>query len=179
MTGRATTIRLIAAGDAGQIATHLSRDASDFARWDPAQPAEYYTPGGQEKRIGRLLNGYRDGVRWPGAILAGDEVVGQVTVSDIIRGPFLKASVGYWVAVPFRRQGHAAAAVRMALRVMADELGLHRVEARTQVENLPSHQVLRKNGFSTCGVAHAHSFINGEWRDGILWELVLHDAPPQ
>jgi ribosomal-protein-alanine N-acetyltransferase len=177
MARQDTEIRLIQSGDAEQIAAHLARDAGDFAKWDPAQPEEYYTVAGQKSRIGRLLNAYRDGARWPGVIVADDQVIGQVTISDIIRGPFQKGSIGYWVAVPFQRRGHARRAVSLVLPVIAGELGLHRVEARTQVENLPSHQVLRKNGFSTCGIAHAHSFINGEWRDGVLWELLLHDRP--
>jgi ribosomal-protein-alanine N-acetyltransferase len=104
-------------------------------------------------------------------------VIGQVTISNILRGPFHKGSLGYWVAVPFQRQGHASRAVSLALQVAAGELGLHRVEATTQMANLPSHQVLRRNGFSSFGIAHSHIFINGAWRDGVYWERNLHDRP--
>jgi len=177
MTSQTTAIRLIEVGDAEQIAAHLARDVDDFARWEPAQPKEYYTTAGQESRIDRLLNGYRNGDRWPGVVLADNAVIGQVTISTILRGPFQKGYLGYWVAVPFQRQGHASRAVSLALQVMVSELGLHRAEAHTQMENLPSHQVLRKNGFSTFGTAHSHIFINGAWRDGVLWERSLHDRP--
>jgi [ribosomal protein S5]-alanine N-acetyltransferase len=61
----------------------------------------------------------------------------------------------------------------LALRVMADELGLHRAEAHTQVENLASHGVLRRNGFVSYGIAHGHIFIQGAWHDEIFWERIL------
>ncbi|MCZ0990819.1 GNAT family protein [Streptomyces diastatochromogenes] len=72
-------------------------------------------------------------------------------------------------------QGHAGRAVGLVLRVMTDELGLHRAEASTHLENLPSQRVLRRNGFSPYGVAHSSIFLDGSWRDGLLWERVLGD----
>jgi ribosomal-protein-alanine N-acetyltransferase len=53
------------------------------------------------------------------------------------------------------------------------KLKLHRAEAHTQIDNLPSHGVLRKNGFTSYGIAHAHIFIEGDWRDEIFWERTL------
>jgi ribosomal-protein-alanine N-acetyltransferase len=58
---------------------------------------------------------------------------------------------------------------------MTDELGLHRAEASTNLENLPSQRVLRRNGFSPYGVAHSSIFLDGHWRDGLLWERILGD----
>ncbi|MFF7878316.1 GNAT family N-acetyltransferase [Streptomyces californicus] len=69
----------------------------------------------------------------------------------------------------------AGDAVGLALRVMREELGLHRAEASTNLENLPSRRVLRHNGFTPYGVAHAAILRDGAWRDGLLWERVLGD----
>jgi ribosomal-protein-alanine N-acetyltransferase len=177
MNSQTTAIRLIEVGDAEQIAAHFARDVDDFARWEPAQSREYYTTAGPESRIGRALDGYGKGDRWPGVILADNAVIGQVTISNVIRGPFQKGSLGYWVAVPFQGQGHATRAVRLAMEVATGELGLHRIEATTQMANLASHEVLRRNDFITFGIAHSHIFINGAWRDGVFWERSLHDRP--
>ncbi|MEU8469044.1 GNAT family protein [Streptomyces sp. NPDC029006] len=171
-----TNIRLIEPTDAAPIAALRTRDFEAFRPWDPAQPAAFFTPEGQAERIERLLAGHRAGTAWPGVVLAGDQVIGQVTVGGILPQPHLRrGSVGYWIASAAQNQGHAGRAVGLALRVMTDELGLHRAEASTQLENLPSQRVLRRNGFSPYGVAHSSIFLDGSWRDGLLWERILGD----
>ncbi len=171
-----TTIRLIELTDAAPIAAHRERDVEAFRRWEPAQPAASLTPEGQAERIDRLLTGHRAGTVWPGVVLADDQVIGQITVGGILPQPHLRrASVGYWITCAAQNQGHAGHALGLALRVMTDELGLHRVEASTNLENLPSQRVLRRNGFSPYGVAHSSILLDGSWRDGLLWERILGD----
>ncbi|MGW4382197.1 GNAT family N-acetyltransferase [Kitasatospora sp. NPDC004531] len=169
-----TGIRLIAPGDAGPIAGHRLRDVEAFRRWEPEQPAEFFTVEGQAARIERLLAGHRDGTVWPGVVLADDQVVGQITVGGILPHPHLRrASLGYWIATTAQNQGHAGRAVGLALEVMTEQLGLHRVEAFTNLENLPSQRVLRRNGFSPYGVAHGAILLDGRWQDSLMWERIL------
>ncbi|MGW8988262.1 GNAT family N-acetyltransferase [Streptomyces parvus] len=171
-----TRIRLIEPADAAPIAAHRVRDAEAFRPWEPAQPDDFFTPQGQAERIEGLLAGYRAGTVWPSVVLAGDEVIGQITVGGILPQPHLRrGSVGYWIASVAQNRGHAGNAVGLALRVMREELGLHRAEASTNLENLPSQRVLRRNGFTPYGVAHAAIFLDGGWRDGLLWERILGD----
>ncbi|MGW0782851.1 GNAT family N-acetyltransferase [Streptomyces sp. NPDC002913] len=171
-----TTIRLIEPADAAPIAAHRVRDVEAFRRWEPDQPAGFFTPEGQEERIDGLLAGHRAGTVWPGAVLADGRVIGQVTVGGILPQPHLRrGSVGYWITGAAQNQGHAGRAVELVLRVMADELGLHRAEASTNLENLPSQRVLRRNGFSPYGVSHSSILLDGSWRDALLWERILGD----
>jgi ribosomal-protein-alanine N-acetyltransferase len=171
-----TRIRLIEPTDADPIAAHRERDFEAFRPWEPAQPADFFTPEGQAERIARLLAGYRTGAIWPGVVLADDQVIGQITIGGILPQPHLRrCSVGYWIASVAQNQGHAGRAVGLALGVMTDELGLHRAEASTNLENLPSQRVLRRNGFSPYGVAHSSIFLDGSWRDALLWERILSD----
>ncbi|MFI9788311.1 GNAT family N-acetyltransferase [Kitasatospora sp. NPDC051984] len=169
-----TTVRLIEPADAAPIAAHRARDVEAFRRWEPAQPAAFFTPEGQAERIDRLLTAHRAGTVWPAVVLADGEVIGQVTVSGILPQPHLRrASHGYWIATTAQNQGHAGRAVGLALKVMADELGLHRVEASTNLDNLASQHVLRRNGFSSYGVAHSSILLDGRWHDSLLWERIL------
>ena len=171
-----TMIRLIEPTDAAPIAAHRARDVEAFRPWEPLQPADFFTPEGQSARIDRLLAGYRAGSVWPGVVLADDQVIGQVTVGGILPQPHLRrCSLGYWIAGVAQNQGHAGRAVGLVLRVITDELALHRVEASTNLENLPSQRVLRRNGFSPYGISHSSIFLNGSWQDGLLWERVLGD----
>ncbi|MDH2425835.1 GNAT family protein [Sphaerisporangium sp. TRM90804] len=179
MTPR-TSVRLIDVADAPAIAGHLARDVKELARWEPAQPAAYYTTPGQVARVEQLLDDHRRGARWPGVIVADGEVIGQVTVSSILRGPFGKGFLGYWVAATHRNQGHMSRAVGLVLGVMVEELGLRRAEAHTRLENLASQKALRNNGFRPWGIAREHIFLDGAWRDEIFWERILGDgAPPR
>jgi [ribosomal protein S5]-alanine N-acetyltransferase len=178
VTSPRTSIRLIRLADAPAIASHLVRDAEEFARWEPARPDRFYTTNGQISRIEQLLDTHSKGSGWPGVILADGVVIGQVTVSTILRGPFQKGFLGYWVASKFQGQGHASRAVGLVLRVMTEELGLYRAEAHTQIENLASQRVLRRNGFTPWGVAHAHIYVDGAWRDEVFWEQRLADTAP-
>jgi ribosomal-protein-alanine N-acetyltransferase len=171
-----TGIRLINVKDADAIAAHLGRDAPAMARWEPTRPAAYYTAAGQRRSIERLLTQHRDGDLWPGVILAGDVVIGRITVQEILRSAWRKASLGYWVASTHQRQGHATQAVGLVVQMMARELGLHRAEAITQVGNIASQGVLLKNGFTPFGTARSHMFTEGAWHDEIMWERLLEDG---
>ncbi|GAB3884947.1 hypothetical protein GCM10027612_19470 [Microbispora bryophytorum subsp. camponoti] len=74
-----------------------------------------------------------------------------MTVSTILRAPFRKGFLGYWVASASGGRGHATRAVSRILTVMTEELGLHRAEAHTRMDNLASQRVLRVNGFQPWG----------------------------
>jgi [ribosomal protein S5]-alanine N-acetyltransferase len=171
-----TGIRLITVKDADAIVAHLGRDAHTMARWEPARPRDYYTAAGQRRSIERLLMQHHSGELWPGVIVAGDVVIGRITVQEILRSAWRKASLGYWVASTHHRQGHATRAVGLLVELMARELGLHRAEAITQVGNVASQGVLLKNGFTPVGTAHSHMFTEGAWHDEIMWERLLEDG---
>ncbi|WP_042377169.1 GNAT family N-acetyltransferase [Streptacidiphilus melanogenes] len=172
--GRATTsVRLVEPADASAILAHLTEDAAALARWQPARPQGFYTGPAQTERIDRALDDHRAGRTWPGVILADGVVIGQITVATILRGPLGKGFLSYWVSSRAQGHGHASRAVDAVLHLMSTELGLHRAEAHTQVDNLASHHVLRTNGFSPWGLAHHHIHINGSWRDEIFWERLL------
>ncbi|MCW2931581.1 MAG: putative acetyltransferase [Actinomycetia bacterium] len=169
-----TNIRLIEVTDAEAIAEHVKRDAEALTRWEPARQPEYYTPEGQAARIGRILKKHDTGELWPAVVLAADgAVIGQVTVQGITLGPLRKGYLGYWIGSTHEGMGHATRAVGLILGVMREELRLHRAEAFTQIDNVGSERVLRRNGFGVFGVARSHIFIDGQWRDQVMWELIL------
>jgi ribosomal-protein-alanine N-acetyltransferase len=168
-----TSVRLIEPADAPALAEHLARDAKEFARWQPARPDGFATAAHQAERIGKLLDGHRAGDSWPGVVVADGRVIGQTTVGTILRGPLRKGFLSYWIGVPHQGHGHASRAVALTLKVMAEELGLHRAEAHTRMDNLASHGVLKANGFTSWGIAHRHIHLGGVWHDEIFWERHL------
>ncbi len=175
MNDAITSIRLIESRDAEALAAHLTRDAEAFARWDVARPVDYYTPAGQRAAIERLLVSHANGEVWPAVVLASDTVIGRITAQNLLLRAWRRAELGYWIACPYQGQGHATRAVALMIELMTTDLGLHRVEAKTQMDNLGSHYVLRRNGLIPYGVSRSHIFIAGQWRDEILWERILDE----
>lgn len=123
-----------------------------------------------------LIGEHRAGTLWPGVVLAEGQVIGQVTVSGMLRQPFLRrGTLGYWIASTAQNRGHAGCAVGLVLRVARETFALHRAEASANLENAVSQRVLRRNGFSPYGVAHSAVFLDGCWQDSLLWERTLGD----
>ena len=91
-------------------------------------------------------------------------------LSNIVRGPFQSANLGYWVAERVNGRGLATGAVADVAEVAFGELELHRLEAATLVDNLASQRVLEKDGFERIGIAHGYLRVAGDWRDHVLFQ---------
>ncbi|MGW5848398.1 GNAT family N-acetyltransferase [Streptomyces sp. NPDC055254] len=169
-----------ALGDAAGLADVLTRNRAFMAPYEPARPADFYTERGQRDRIEGVL-GERDAGRMVPYVLveaATGLPIGAINLGSIVLGPLCSGGVGYWVDRAWNGKGLATAAVEEVCRVARDELGLHRVEAGTRVDNLASQRVLAKAGFEPYGVAPRYLHINGAWRDHRLFQRLLHDDPP-
>jgi ribosomal-protein-alanine N-acetyltransferase len=107
---------------------------------------------------------------------ADRQVVGRVTVDNIIRGVLQTSTLGYWVDREHLGRGLATSMVEFAVGT-ARQHGLHRVEAGTLLHNEPSQAVLRRAGFEQYGMAPKFLFIAGSWQDHALFQRILHDDP--
>ncbi len=167
-----TVLRLIQETDAGDLAQILRRSREHLAPWEPERAASYFTEAGQRELAGRMLAEQALGRSWPGVICAYGELVGRITLNNILRGPLQSCFVSYWVAADFVRKGIGTRALQLALDTAFNELALHRVEAFTQVSNKPSRLVLERNNFRHVGVLRRHIHIAGGWRDEFLFERI-------
>jgi ribosomal-protein-alanine N-acetyltransferase len=164
--------RLIAVEDAPALAGLVQQNREFMADWDPIRPEGYFTPEGQRRAIEEALDSYADRVRVPHVILDGDRIVGRVTLSNIVRGPFQSCNLGYWVNQGDNGRGLATAAVGDIMRVAFDEFVLHRIEAGTVLHNVASQRVLERNGFVRFGVAPGYLNIAGVWQDHALYQAL-------
>lgn len=114
--------------------------------------------------------------------LASGRVAGVINVSNIVRGAFQSAHLGYWVGQPFARRGYMAEGMRLLLRFAFDDpagLSLHRLEANIQPGNLPSIALARRCGFAREGFSPKYLKVFGEWRDHERWAVRSdQDAAP-
>ena len=104
-----------------------------------------------------------------------DTVMGEINLSQIVRGLFLSAYLDYQVGAPFARQGYMTEGLHLALRHAFTTLGLHRLEANIQPENAPSIALVRKVGFAREGYSRRYLKIGGRWRDHERWAILRED----
>ena len=101
-----------------------------------------------------------------------DEIAGVINVNDISRGPFLSATLGYYVSVARSGQGYMTEGLNLVKQYAFCELGLHRLEANIQPGNAPSIALVRRCGFQREGISKAFLFIDGAWRDHERWAVL-------
>jgi [ribosomal protein S5]-alanine N-acetyltransferase len=171
MTGP-VRVRPVREEDAASLAA-LSRDNRDFlAPFEPTRDEEFFTPAGQATRLAALLAEEAQGRAHPYVIEVAGRLVGRVTVTNVVRGPFCSGSLGYWVAAAHTGRGVAGSAVAQVVTACFTTHGLHRLEAATLLDNLASQAVLRRTGFTLIGRAPAYLRIAGEWRDHLLFQRI-------
>lgn len=113
---------------------------------------------------------------WRGAVYTwticyDGQYAGELTVWHVMWGVFRTAELGYWVDKRFAGRGIAPAAAAMAADHCFREIGLHRLEAGIQPENMASRRVVEKLGFRNEGTRLQVVHINGGWRDHIYYAI--------
>jgi ribosomal-protein-alanine N-acetyltransferase len=179
MTTEATTLigavqmRALRASDAGPLSAAHRQNRNYLAPWEPARTEEFFTPAGQHAVIESKLASQVAGQEVPWVLLAGSHIIGAITLTGIVRGPFLSANVGYWVDQEFTGRGIGSAAMGCVLAAAKDDLGLHRVQAATLKHNAASRKILGRAGFEEIGMAPAYLKIAGSWQDHVLFQRIL------
>lgn len=98
-------------------------------------------------------------------------IAGCVNLSQIARGAFQSAYMGYQVFAPFANQRYMSDAMPLVLRVVFRMLKLHRVEANIQPGNASSIALVKRAGFMLEGFSPRYLKIAGRWRDHERWAM--------
>lgn len=156
----------------------MSRD--HLQPFEPAWPSDELLKSAFRRRLRHYQREQREDLGYAFGVfaLSGDRLAGGISLSNVRRGVTQAAQLGYWLGVPFLRQGHMADSVASILHYAFFGLRLHRVEAATLPTNDNSIRVLERNGFLREGYARRYLKINGEWRDHILFAVSAEDYRP-
>lgn len=101
--------------------------------------------------------------------------MGSISASQIFRGGFQSAYLGYHIGAEFARQGYMTEALALMLRYVFGKLKLHRVEANIQPGNVASLALVQRAGFVKEGFSRRYLKIGGRWRDHERWTLLVED----
>jgi ribosomal-protein-alanine N-acetyltransferase len=173
-----TAIRPTDAEDArAQLALRLANRAHT-GPWDPARDESFYTEAGQRLELDLDQRSWAAGSAYAFAVLdteRADRLIGRVALSNVVRGPWQNATLGYWIDKDSLGKGHATRAVRLVLRFAFDHAGLHRVQPAIIPRNTRSVRVAEKAGFRLEGRALRYLKINGTWEDHDVYALTAED----
>ena len=98
-------------------------------------------------------------------------IAGVFNLSQILRGGFQNAYLGYYVGARFANRGYMTEGLRLVLRHAFHRMKLHRLEANIQPENLDSIELVRRCGFRREGFSPRYLKVGGRWRDHERWAI--------
>lgn len=104
-----------------------------------------------------------------------NRIVGIINLSEIVRGFFQNAYMGYYAIAGMNGRGLMSEAVRFVVTYAFTELDLHRLEANIQPGNEPSRALVKRLGFRQEGYSPRYLKIDGEWRDHERWAILSED----
>lgn len=178
-------LRPLRMSDRAEWMSVRARNREWLAPWEASNPQ----PGGTlptfRDMVRSLTHQAREGSALPFVITLDDPrerrapIVGQLTVSSIVWGSALMATLGYWVDREHAGRGIAPTAVALATDHCFRELGLHRMEINIRPENKPSLRVVEKLRFRPEGLRPRYLHINGAWADHDSFALTAEEVPEE
>jgi ribosomal-protein-alanine N-acetyltransferase len=139
------TLRPCVVEDAAALAAMYASDRDPSRDDESSPPSVFFTAAGQRDRITRI---------WPEHDCAGyvaergDDIVGLFVLEDIADDC---ATVGYFVDSAARGRGVATAALGRLVEIGLETMGLVRLVADIEPDNLASRRVAERNGFRAVG----------------------------
>lgn len=175
-------VRPVSRDDVEPYRAAFAASQERIARWNPVDPRRVEADLDEQSATRRTF-----------VVLADDPagshgLVGRVNVSNIVRGTFCSASIGYDAYDPYAGRGLFRAGLRLVVEVCLRPerdggLGLHRVEANVQPGNVRSALVLRSLGFRHEGETPRMLRLAGPyglaWRDHERYAVTAEEWPAE
>lgn len=108
-------------------------------------------------------------------LLQTDAIVGVANLSEIVRGLFRSAYLGFYGHIAYSGKGLMREGLLLLFGHAFRQMKLHRIEANVQPENDRSLTLIRAVGFRKEGFSPRYLKIGGRWRDHERWALLAED----
>ncbi len=163
--------------DAERMVVYATSNMEHSGPWEPVRDEAYYTKAHWKATLEQGLENARAGRSLPLVLVDRDSpessaVRGHVTLSNIVRGPFQAAFLGYSLSADCVGMGLMSEALTVVVAHAFGPMNLHRIMANTMPSNERSRAVLERLGFVREGFAKDYLYIAGQWEDHILHALV-------
>lgn len=125
---------------------------------------------------------FRAVTQQPGAVIfavrVGERLIGSCQLFDISpvhRSAELQIRIGDSAATG---RGYGTDAVKTLLRFAAQDAGLHSVWLRVYANNQRAIRCYEKAGLTRCGCLRQAAFVDGQWLDTVLMQIVFPEHRP-
>ncbi|NJD03804.1 MAG: GNAT family N-acetyltransferase [Ruminiclostridium sp.] len=140
-----------------------------------------WTPHGNIKITKRILDiiteSYKnDTYNWAIVSKNRNEVIGSIFVKSLF--PEHKCcEIGYYLCEDFWGKGLMTEAVVVVVKFLFNEVGVHRVQAFHDIQNIASERVLQKSGFRLEGtMRHNRIRKDGSFSDVNIWAILNEEG---
>ncbi len=167
--GNKVSIKVLNSDDASDLLEYYTRNKDFLSKFEPHRDEEFYTVEVQKQS---LIENYKEFIKSEGAhfgIYKEEKMIGRIRIYNIVHGVFKSAFIGYSMDEQYQGNGYMKEAVNLVVTYAYEELGLHRIEATTLVDNEKSQRVLKACGFNELGTCKEYLHINGKWRDHVIF----------
>jgi RimJ/RimL family protein N-acetyltransferase len=171
LTSQRCTLRQLEPDDATSLATLLATpDVQEFLPTTPRTPqafSQYIRWARRQQRIGRHLS---FGV-------VPHEQQAAVGVFQIwpVESQFWTAEMGFALGEPYWGTGLFLESAEQVVDFAVYTLGIHRLEARSAVDNVRGNRALEKLGAIREGLLRQCFECDGQLRDHLMWAIVKND----
>lgn len=169
LKGSNIEVKNLTPDNAQEMLDYYIRNFNHLKEFEPQKDRSFYT---YEVQYSILMESYKqliDGTGIDLGIFKDNKIIGKIRISNIVYGVFRNAFIGYSMDEKEQGKGYMKEAVKLVLQYAFSELELHRIEATAMVENTKSQRVLRSCGFKELGISEKYLFINGEWKDHVVF----------
>lgn len=103
---------------------------------------------------------------------AEGRVIGHVGIGVIKTGEHRQGMIGWLLGRKYQGQGLATEAARALVTSGFDQLGLHRIAARTGTDNIRSWKLMERLGMRREAHFRESHIVKDEWRDEFVYAIL-------
>lgn len=163
-------LRLPTAREARAVLSFVRENEEHLRPFEPVRPAEHFTLAFHRAALARAARDASADRHYRWWLFGKDapaRAIGNVGVSNVARGAFQSAHLGFALAAEAQGKGLMHEALEAVVRCAFGELNLHRLEANHLPDNARSARLLARLGFERIGLAPRYLRIAGQWRDHV------------
>lgn len=171
LKGKRVALKLAMPKDAEKFLEYYKDNSEFLEEAEPSKDRNFFTLDYQSEDLKYRYSLYLKGQAILFGVYIEDKLIGKIRISDITYGALKSCKIGYALHKDYVNQGLMKESIDLCKEFAFDELGMHRVEATTVLDNFPSQRVLEKCGFKKCGLIESYLYINKKWMDCYLFSL--------
>ena len=184
LEGRRVVLRPLESEDFDDWRDVRRRNADWLTSWEPRRGFGQPDPVEDRQAFAmRCANRRRErqlGTGWGFGVFvsvgaAPSSFAGEMNLSNVVRGAFRSAHVGYWMDEDQAGNGYIPESLVTVCRFAFEELDLHRLQVSIVPRNVRSRRVVEKLGFRCEGLAERYLEIAGVWEDHLRYAVTAEE----